>query len=67
MKSTEQILEIVQDYGLDDKPGLMRLCKNLRIQVAHETRTAIFKQYHLNQKIMNADFNLLTKHYENGT
>ena len=67
MKSTDQVLEIVDDYGMEDKPGLMRLLKDLRIQVAIETKMAIFKQYNLNQKIMNRDFELLTKHYEHGT
>ena len=67
MKSTEIIHEIVDDYGMEDKQGLMRLLKDLREQVSHEVKAALFQNYNHNRKIMTRDFLVLVNHYEKGT
>jgi len=38
MKSTEQIHEIVEQFGDQDKIGLMKALKELRIQVQSEVK-----------------------------
>jgi hypothetical protein len=67
MKSTEQIHEIIDRAGVDNKPQLMKMLKALRIQVADETKKQLLKEFHITAGAIRRNFNSLIKHYENGT
>jgi hypothetical protein len=67
MKSTEQIWEIIEWTGTSNKIQLMRMLKQLRTQVADETKKQLLKEFNVTRGAMTRNFNSLIKHYENGT
>lgn len=67
MKSTELIHEIIETVDNIDNPALMRKLKDLRVQVAIETRSQIMKEVYNIRGAMTRQFNTLKNHYEHGT
>ena len=67
MKSTVIIHEIIARFGDEDKRKLMELLKDLRVQIASETRLVINKQTNIGRQAARKKFNELINFYQNGT